>query len=242
MLPNDLAVVYKYAGRFDEAEALYWRALPIIETACGRGHVDVATIWHNLGGIEHARGRFATGENYVRRAVEIRQAALGSAHVAVAKDIAALAALVQAQHRSDEAERLYQRAIGIFENAFKPVHYELGVNYDILAALHAARGNHQQAQELYRRALEIETHLLGPRRAPHPAVLPAARRRHRHRTTGRRRAIAHIEANIGAHDRAALVIEPIQGESGSSRSGCMTVTDYMIYRLAHLLSAQSPSY
>ncbi len=61
-LLNDLAVAHKYAGRFDEAEALYRRALPIIEVATGI-HVDVATIWHNLGGIEHARGRFGVGRN-----------------------------------------------------------------------------------------------------------------------------------------------------------------------------------
>jgi len=44
--------------------------------------------------------------------------------------------------------------------------------------------------------------------------------------TGRQaadRAIAHIEANIGAHDRAALVIEPIQGESGF-------IQEWMYYR------------
>jgi len=51
---NDLAVVYKYAARYDEAVTLYRRALAAIETSLGPEHADAATVWHNLGGIEHA--------------------------------------------------------------------------------------------------------------------------------------------------------------------------------------------
>ena len=97
-------MVHKYAARFDDAEALCRRALGIIEAACGPDHIDAATIWHNLGGVEHARGRFVGGEIYARRSVQIRETVLGPDHVAVAADLAALAALVQEQQRFDEAE------------------------------------------------------------------------------------------------------------------------------------------
>jgi len=119
------------------------------------------TIWHNLGGVEHARGRFVDGEIYARRSVQIRETVLGPDHVAVAADLAALAALVQEQQRFGEAEKLYRRVIAIFEAAFGPIHYELGVNYNNLAALHAARGNRREAENLYQRALDIKQRLLG---------------------------------------------------------------------------------
>jgi hypothetical protein len=105
-LLNDLAVVYKYAARFDEPK----RALGVVEAARGADHIDTATIWHNLGGVEHARGRFVDGEIYARRSVQIRETVLGPDHVAVAADLAALAALVQEQRRCDEAENLYRQA------------------------------------------------------------------------------------------------------------------------------------
>ena len=35
------------------------RALPIMERVLGLEHPEVATLYHNLGGLEHARGRFA---------------------------------------------------------------------------------------------------------------------------------------------------------------------------------------
>ena len=167
MLLNDLAVVYKYAARFDDAEALYRRGLGIIEAARGPDHIDAATIWHNLGGVEHARGRFVDGEIYARRSVQIRETVLGPDHVAVAADLAALAALVQEQRRFGEAEKLHRRAIAIFEAAFGPIHYELGVNYNNLAALHAARGKLREAENLYQRALDIKQRLLGDN---HPDV------------------------------------------------------------------------
>ncbi len=56
---NALAVLYKYQARFAEAARLYRRALAIIEKELGPDHVDLATLYHNLGGLEHARGRYA---------------------------------------------------------------------------------------------------------------------------------------------------------------------------------------
>jgi hypothetical protein len=70
-------------GHFNQAEAAYRRALHIIEKTAGLEHAVAAALFHNLGGLEHARGRFADGEGYVRRSVEIRGAA----------DVAGLAAL-----------------------------------------------------------------------------------------------------------------------------------------------------
>jgi tetratricopeptide (TPR) repeat protein len=59
---NNHAVLYKYSGRFDEAEQLYRRALQLAVQHLGEDHTEIATIYHNLGGLEHTRGRFAVGE------------------------------------------------------------------------------------------------------------------------------------------------------------------------------------
>ncbi|MEP7270952.1 MAG: tetratricopeptide repeat protein [Acidobacteriota bacterium] len=68
-------MLYKYTGNFDEAERLYQRALVITAGTLGQAHPEVATIYHNLGGLEHARGRDAGGEPLARRPVEIRERA-----------------------------------------------------------------------------------------------------------------------------------------------------------------------
>ena len=61
MLRNDLAVVYKYLGRLDEAEVLYRQALRVLDAALGGDHPEVATVLHNLGGIAHAKGQLRSG-------------------------------------------------------------------------------------------------------------------------------------------------------------------------------------
>ncbi len=57
-------VATKYTGHFDTAYQLYRRALRIAIDTLGPNHTDVASIYHNLGGLEHARGRFRRGEPF----------------------------------------------------------------------------------------------------------------------------------------------------------------------------------
>jgi hypothetical protein len=61
----------RYSGRFDEAERLYRRALAIMEKALGPEHVEVATLYHNLGGLEFSRGRYAPGEHRNRMRIHL---------------------------------------------------------------------------------------------------------------------------------------------------------------------------
>ena len=88
---HNLAVLYKYTGKFDEAERLYRRALPIIERIFGPDHTEVATIYHNLGGLEHARSRFDDAEPLGKKAWVIRGAILGQDHPDTVADAAAWA-------------------------------------------------------------------------------------------------------------------------------------------------------
>ncbi len=57
------------------------------------------TLFHNLGGLEHARGRFAQGEPHARRSVEFRERLRGAAIRTPRRTLAALAALLDGQGR-----------------------------------------------------------------------------------------------------------------------------------------------
>ena len=163
---NALGMLGKYTARFDEARRLYLRALSIAERAGGDPLLE-ADVYHNLGGLEHARGAFAAGEPYARRAVAIRTGILGPDHSAVAADEAALAALVDAQGRYDEAEALYVKAIGVFQREPGPPPLELAVSLNNLAAIEQARGRLRRAEGLYRRALALKERRWG---GGHPDV------------------------------------------------------------------------
>jgi tetratricopeptide (TPR) repeat protein len=163
---NSLAVLFKYNGRFDEAAALYARALRAAEAA-GAADESLATLLHNIGGLEHARGNYAAGEAPARRSVELRERALGPDHPLVAADLAALAAIVDGLGRHGEAERMYVRVLSIFERTYGPDHYEIAINLNNLAGVRHAQGRVVDAEALYRRALSIKETLLG---SDHPDV------------------------------------------------------------------------
>lgn len=163
---NGLGVVGKYTGQFGRAEHYYRLALAAMQRA-GAGPFALATLYHNLGGLEHARGRPERGEPHARRSVELRTRALGPAHVAVAADLAALAALLDAQDRFTEAEALYRRALVIFRRTHGPEHHELCVTYNNLGAIAHRRGRLKTAEKLYMLALTMKERLLGKR---HPDV------------------------------------------------------------------------
>jgi tetratricopeptide (TPR) repeat protein len=161
---NALAVLFKYSGRFDEAEPLLTRALSIL---IDQDDPAAATILHNLGGLHHARRDFATAEPFARRAVELRLRTHADDDLIVAADRAALAPIVDALGHHAEAEALLLNALCAFEHAHGPEHYEVAVTLNNLAAIAQRTGDLQTAEARYRRALAIKERLFG---ADHPDV------------------------------------------------------------------------
>jgi tetratricopeptide (TPR) repeat protein len=155
---NDLGVLRKAQGRYDDAFAFYRRALPLVPR--GDRHA-LATLAHNLGGIEHARGNYARAEPHARRSVKLRTALVGPNHPAVAADVAALAAIVEARGRLPEAAALYRRALAVFGRVLGPDSLEVGLNLACLAAVEQRRKAPRRARSLYARALLIQERVLG---------------------------------------------------------------------------------
>jgi tetratricopeptide (TPR) repeat protein len=163
---NALGIVCKYAGRFEEGEAVYQRALATVEATSGPMSNDAASVWHNLGGLAFDAGRYDVAEEPARRAVDIREAALGADHPAVAADVAALAAILDALGHSDEAMALYGRALDVFETT-EGADYDLAVLHNNLGVMAAERGESASAEEHYRAALALKERLLSRK---HPDV------------------------------------------------------------------------
>ena len=161
---NAMGIVCKYAGRFEEAEAAYRRALAIVEATSGPASADAASVGHNSGhnsgGLAFDAGCYDVAEEPARRAVQIREAALGAEHPAVAADIAAWAAVVDALGRSDEAAARYHRALAVLEHV-EGADYDLAVLHNNLGVIAADRGESATAEEHDRVAMALKQRLLG---------------------------------------------------------------------------------
>lgn len=161
---NALGLLSKDLGRYDEARGHYLRALALLERAgTDADPDDVATLYHNLGGIEHARGDHVAAEVLARRGLALRTSLGRADDCLLAADQVALAAILDGLTRYDEAERLYLEAVSTFERSSGSHDADLAVALGDLGAQDAERGRLEQAAERLTRAVELKRRALGPR-------------------------------------------------------------------------------
>ncbi|HET7545310.1 MAG TPA: tetratricopeptide repeat protein [Polyangiaceae bacterium] len=158
---NDLGVLYKYWGRFDEAMAHYGEALRVMRAIHGEGSLQVGGLLHNIGGLFHARGDFAAAEPPSRQAWEISRSLRGEHDTATLRDATAHAAVLQGLGRYRESEAIYRRALGAYRAALGPRHYEVAATLHDLAAVVSDLDDRVEAELLYREALALKQDLLG---------------------------------------------------------------------------------
>jgi len=154
---NDLGVLYKHWGRFEEALRLYENALQSI----GKESPEAGTLYHNIGGILHAQGKYAAAEEPARKAWDISRGRLGEDDPKAMVDAVAYAAVLDGLERYEESEPIYHRALKIFEMGHNPDHFEIAATLHNLAALLATSRRYGEAEQSYRRALAIKQKLLG---------------------------------------------------------------------------------
>ena len=158
---NNLAVLYKYCGRFEEGLWLYEQALSAVTALHGEDSLAAGVIYHNIGGILHSQRNFAAAAAPGKKAWEISQRLLGDNDPQTLADAVAYAGILDGLQKHEESEAIYRRALAVFEKIFGPEHYEVAATLHNLAAVRSARGDLDEAEQFYRRALAIKEKLLG---------------------------------------------------------------------------------
>ena len=163
---NDRGLRNKAAGRFCEARRCYERARELLLIAVPSDQDALATIHHNLGGIDYALGAFASGEVMAREGIALRLGCRSRPRT-LAADLIALAALVDAQDRSEEGERLYLAGLTLLRLEPMADRSEIAVALNGLGVLYARRGRQRAAIRRLRRSARIKREVLG---AAHPSL------------------------------------------------------------------------
>jgi len=77
---NNLAELYRYQGKYEQAEPLYLRALSIFEQRLGAEHPYTAEVLHGLAELYQQQGKYEQAEPLYQRALTVREKCLGPNH------------------------------------------------------------------------------------------------------------------------------------------------------------------
>ena len=157
---NDLAVLLKYTGGFDEAAELYAAACEVLTARLGAEHPEVATVLQTSA----VSPTPPDGPPTERQPLDARSRSVmppSAPTIPTPPPTAALAAILAATGRHDEARALLEVALAVFQRAVGDDHHEVAVTLGNLGALDAQHGDLASAERRLRRALAINERTLG---------------------------------------------------------------------------------
>jgi tetratricopeptide (TPR) repeat protein len=164
---HEVAAVYYFQSKYEQAAPLYKRSLEIKEKSLGKDHPDVAVSLNNLAGLYTEQHHYIEAAPLYKRSLEIWEQSLGKEHQYVAAALNNLAELHHAQRKYAEAEPLYKRSLEIKEKSLGKDHPDVAITLNNLAELYKSQRSYEEAEPLHNRALEIKEKLLGK---DHPDV------------------------------------------------------------------------
>jgi tetratricopeptide (TPR) repeat protein len=164
---DNLARLYQYEGKYDQAEPLYKRALVISEKVPAPDHADTAFALDSLATLYRIQHRYAEAEVLLKRSLTIQENGSRPDHLNVYLSVERLAVLYQNQRRYADAEPYLKRALVIREKAFGPDHPKVGQSLHEVARLYRMQGHTREAGPNFNRAVMI----LG---SGHPEAILAA--------------------------------------------------------------------
>ena len=163
---NALGLLCKDLARYDEGRAWYERALALLGEMPDASPHDVATIYHNLAGMAHARGDYVGAEPIARTGLAIRLGAAEPRLHEAAADMIALGAILEGLGKYDEAAAQCREALAIMASLPGDGPSELAAEFAValnnLGAQYARLGKYSQATDLMERALAVKRRLLEP--------------------------------------------------------------------------------
>lgn len=109
---DNLAVVYRNTKKFDQAEALYKRAIPLWEKLAGPEDSDTATSINNLAALYYYERKYAEAEPLFVRSLAIREKTLGVNHPEVINNANNLILVYRALKKTSEAEEISKKFAG----------------------------------------------------------------------------------------------------------------------------------
>lgn len=152
---NNLALVQKALGKYNEAEKAYRKALQIYIAQGKREHPDYTNPLNNLGELYRTMGRLQDAVYAFEEVISIRKKTLGTQHANYANALNNLALVEFAIGKYPEAEKHLEECLAIYKTTLgeKDKYYANGLNN--LASVYKANGNLLKAEATYQACIRI---------------------------------------------------------------------------------------
>lgn len=159
---NNLALVLKELGHYQEAKALLEKALKSYEQNLGTGHPDTAVAYANLALILLELEDYQEAKALFENTMGLMEQNLGADHPDTAVIYSNLALVLQAMRDYQEAKALLEKALKSNEQNLGADHPNTAVTYSNLALALQALGDYQGAKVLLEKATASNEQNLGP--------------------------------------------------------------------------------
>ncbi len=158
---NNLANLYYFQEKYEQAEPLYMQALELRKQLLGENHPDSARSLNNLALLYKSQGKYEQAEPLLIQGLELIKQLLGENHPHAATSLNNLANLYYSQEKYEQAEPLYIQALELRKRILGENHPDTASSLNNLAALYKSQGRYEQAEPLYIQALELRKRILG---------------------------------------------------------------------------------
>lgn len=157
---NNLALVYCFANRYEEAERLFLQALDMRKRLLGENHLLVAKSMSFLAMFYTVQERYQEAERLFLQALDMRMRLLGEDHLLVARSLNNLGMFYTLQERYAEAEPLLRQALEMRNHLLGENHSDVATCLSFLAMLCYSQGRYGEAESMLQQALEMRKRLL----------------------------------------------------------------------------------
>ena len=160
---NNLGVVLRRQGRFEEAVVRMEQSLPLALSIHGDGHPYVAQVLNNLGWTLVQTGKLEESERQIRSALAIYDEVYAEDHPLAVSARSNLAEVLQRTGRHEEAIAIHIQSLELFRRTLGPDHpyvahalNNLGAGYELQEDIESALGKYAAAAGAYEMAVGRE--------------------------------------------------------------------------------------
>ncbi|MEM1169579.1 MAG: tetratricopeptide repeat protein [Cyanobacteria bacterium P01_H01_bin.35] len=158
---NNLALLYKSQGKYNDAELLYRQAIEINKITLPENHPELAQVLNNLGVLLNVQGRYEEAESLLAEALRMRKHLFGELHLNTAETLNNFGALYYEQGRYNKAKTFDLQVLEIRKQLLGETHPSIAQSLNNLANLCVKQGYYEEAESLHLEALEMRKRFLG---------------------------------------------------------------------------------